>query len=234
VAKKEEGTFKTFYGDIVCEDHVSHIAPPLRHLPVEVSSLTNDPSNARLHSKNGNTKLANTLNKYGQQKPVVFDPETRCVIAGNGLLEASRDELGWRYIAAVATQLDGADQRGFAIADNRTAEFSEWDLDQLNLEIEALELAGYTDFDMIDIGVSEDDMLEIETEIARGVKKKAVEIKDDESPDTEKTYEIVISCGSRDKRDSILSAIEGADAVALASLLPGVSAKRKERKSSDG
>lgn len=48
------------------------------------------------------------------------------VRAGNGLLAAAR-ELGWLEVAAVVVDMDDATATRFAIADNRVAEFSEWD-----------------------------------------------------------------------------------------------------------
>jgi len=59
------------------------------------------------------------------------------VVAGNGTLEAAKS-LGWTEIAAVTTNLQGAEARGFAIADNRTAELAEWDVVRLSEELQAL------------------------------------------------------------------------------------------------
>jgi hypothetical protein len=48
------------------------------------------------------------------------------VLAGNGLLAAAQ-KLGWQTLQCVRTELKGEKATAFAIADNRTAELSDWD-----------------------------------------------------------------------------------------------------------
>ena len=76
--------------------------------------------------------MVESLGRFGQRKPIVVRADG-IVVAGNGTLEAARD-LGWVELAV--TEVDGlseADVRAFALADNRTAELSEWDEDALAL-----------------------------------------------------------------------------------------------------
>ena len=104
----------------------------LRH----VESLSLDPKNARAHDDRNLQAIADSLRRFGQQKPIVVAPDGT-VLAGNGTLAAAK-HLGWAEIAAITTDLEGPDARGFAIADNRTAELAEWDVVQLSVELEAL------------------------------------------------------------------------------------------------
>lgn len=129
------------------EADVAHIAPELRAHAVLLGSLLRDPANLRSHPERSVAAIAASLRRFGQQKPVVADA-SGVVVAGNGMHEAA-ERLGWRFIAAVGTDLAGVDRAGFAIADNRIAELSVWDEPALRsvlaeLPAEAAEAAGYT------------------------------------------------------------------------------------------
>ena len=67
------------------------------------------------------------------------DPNNLIVEAGNGTLQAALAS-GWQYIAVVLVEDDPKTARGFSLADNRTAELAEWDLDLLAGQIDAIEL----------------------------------------------------------------------------------------------
>jgi len=88
----------------------------------KISELKNDPANARKHSPRNLKAIRDSLDVFGQQKPIVVDARG-VVIAGNGTLEAARD-LGWDEIDVAVTDLDPAHAQAFGIADNRTAELA--------------------------------------------------------------------------------------------------------------
>ena len=108
---------------------------------VDISTLTTDPANARVHNKRNLDAIKGSLKRFGQQKPIVVDPDGR-VVAGNGTLEAARS-LGWEKIAVVRTPLDGPEAVAYAIADNRGAELAAW-----NYEALAAQLRELTDSDV--------------------------------------------------------------------------------------
>jgi ParB-like chromosome segregation protein Spo0J len=99
----------------------------IQHLPI--SDLSEDPANARRHGQRNLEQIKGSLRRFGQQKPIVVDA-TNVVRAGNGTLAAARS-LGWTTIAAVRSDLAGADLTAYAIADNRSAELAEWDAEVL-------------------------------------------------------------------------------------------------------
>ena len=115
----------------------------------KIAELKNDPANARKHSPRNLKAIRDSLDVFGQQKPIVIDSRG-VVIAGNGTLEAAR-ELGWDDIAVAVTDLDPAHAQAFGIADNRTAELAEWDTDILGQLLEGM------DSDLADI-LSIDDL----------------------------------------------------------------------------
>ena len=118
---------------------------------INISDLACDPANVRAHDGKNLDAIKASLQRFGQQKPIVVD-EKGIVIAGNGTLTAAR-ALGWDAINIVRTELAGAEATAYAIADNRTAELAEWDdealakqLSALQIEDEALvEAAGFSD-----------------------------------------------------------------------------------------
>lgn len=120
---------------------------------IPLNKLVFDPSNARKHSKKNLDAIVGSLKTFGQQKPIVVDSDNR-VIAGNGTLTAAM-ELGWSEISAVRTKLKGAEAKAFALADNRTSELAEWDIDILNDQLFELKEVG---FDIEDIGFSVKDI----------------------------------------------------------------------------
>ena len=96
---------------------------------VKVKDLLNDPANVRKHDERNIESIKASLQRFGQQKPIVVDGKG-IVVAGNGTLMAAKS-LGWKEIQIVRTELDGVDATAYAIADNRSAELAVWDDDAL-------------------------------------------------------------------------------------------------------
>lgn len=122
---------------------------------VPTASLILDPANARKHSKKNLEAIKGSLARFGQQKPIVVSQDN-VVIAGNGTLEAAR-ALGWADIEVMRSSLTGSDITAYAIADNRSAELAEWDLDILPGALKALG----EEFDLGEIGFDAKDLSRI-------------------------------------------------------------------------
>ena len=104
---------------------------------VNLDLLKLDESNARLHNERNINVICNSLERFGQQKPIVIDGDN-VVIAGNGTLEAAL-KLGWEKIDVVQTELVGDEARAYALADNRTNDLSEWHFNTLVDELGKLD-----------------------------------------------------------------------------------------------
>ena len=121
---------------------------------VKIETLVFDPANARKHGEKNLAAIKSSLQRFGQQKPIVVDANG-VVRAGNGTLAAAK-ALGWKEIAIVRSPLSGSEATAYAIADNRTSELAEWDDDVLSqtlaaLQIEDEELAIASGFDAKEI-----------------------------------------------------------------------------------
>ncbi len=123
---------------------------------IAIESLKLDPKNARSHDDRNILAIVSSLSRFGQVKPVVID-KTGVVRAGNGVVIAAR-KLGWKTVKAVRVDLPESELTAFAIADNRTAELSEWDAEALFDSLEALKIENiFPD----DIGFSDEDLAAI-------------------------------------------------------------------------
>ena len=106
-----------------------NITSDLLPLATPIDDMHLDPVNAR--TGHDVERIAASLAQYGQRKPIVVNrSERNKVEAGNGTWQGAKLN-GWTHVAAVFVEDDPMTAVGFALADNRTAELSRWDLDVL-------------------------------------------------------------------------------------------------------
>jgi ParB-like chromosome segregation protein Spo0J len=123
----------------------------------KVDSLRYDPNNVRLHTDRNLEAVKASYDRFGQQRPILIS-EDGIVVAGNCQLAAARD-LGWEEIQVQVTSLkDASEIKAYAIADNRTNEFGEWDLKGLSSQLEELK---EIDFDFDSVGFDEKEINKI-------------------------------------------------------------------------
>lgn len=151
-----------------------------------LKDLTPDPANLRRHPERNIEAIMASLRRFGQQKPIVADKDG-IVWAGNGTLEAAK-RLGWETIEVVRTNLTGVEATAFAIADNRTSELADWDLDGLDVMLKSLSEQG---FELSDIGFSQGDVEEL---LGKDQWESEQDAEDDVHPDVyQERISIVVS-----------------------------------------
>jgi len=117
------------------------LAPRISIVYRAIDQLKPDPANPRLHSKKQIRQIANSIETFGFNVPVLVDAELN-VIAGHGRLLACR-ELGWSEVPTLCLDhLTPAQARAFAIADNRLTEIATWDDRLLAEQLKDLSLLG--------------------------------------------------------------------------------------------
>ncbi len=120
--------------------------PDLHIEYLAIAELNPNPRNARLHSKKQLHQIAASISAFGFNVPVLID-QGNVIIAGHGRVEAART-LGLATVPVLRIEhLSAAQQRAFALADNKIALNASWDPAMLELdlkELSALEL----DFDL--------------------------------------------------------------------------------------
>ena len=115
------------------------------YLPLD--KLTPYENNARKHEKADLQTIENSINQFGMCDPIGIWSDKNIIVEGHGRLLALK-ELG--YTEAPCIRLDhltDEQRKAYAIAHNKTAEMSEWDIEKLESELAELQ-----DFDMEQFG----------------------------------------------------------------------------------
>lgn len=132
---------------------------PLEVTYLRTTSLKPDPRNPRVHSDKHVRQIAQSIESFGFNVPLLIDDQQK-VIAGHGRLLAAL-KLGWDTVPTIRlSHLSESQRTAFLIADNRLTENSSWDKRLLGEQLKILsELE--LDFDLETIGfeVSEIDLL---------------------------------------------------------------------------
>src|SRR6267143_1608411 len=106
-----------------------------------VDELKLDPANPRVHSKKQIRQLANSIEAFDFNVPILIDRDGK-VVAGHGRLLACR-ELGITEVPTLCLEhLSPAQARAFMIADNRLTEIATWDDRLLAQQLKDLSLLG--------------------------------------------------------------------------------------------
>ena len=115
-----------------------------------------------------------SIEKFGFKQPIIVD-SNRVIIAGHTRLEAAKS-LGMAEVPCiVADDLTDAQVKALRLADNKVAEFSEWEMNLLGEELG--ELAEISDIDMGDFGF---DLTEFDN---IGMDAEEKEVVEDEVPE---------------------------------------------------
>lgn len=144
---------------------------------ININELHEYENNPR-QNENAVEAVAASIREFGFKVPIVIDADN-VIVAGHTRLKAAK-LLGLDKVPCiVADDLTPEQVKAFRVADNKTAELAEWDIEKL--EIELAELSDF-DFDMSVFG-----FVEQETE--------PTEIIEDEPPEVDEESEPVAKLG---------------------------------------
>ncbi|KLU65710.1 DNA adenine methyltransferase YhdJ [Desulfosporosinus acididurans] len=123
----------------------------------DIIPYKNNPRNNELAVK----RVAESIREFGFKVPIVLDKNYE-IVAGHTRLKAAL-ELGLKTVPCIiANDLTDAQIKAFRLADNKTAELAEWNLEMLNIELEELNKLELN-FSMADFGFDLESMDEQET-----------------------------------------------------------------------
>ena len=113
----------------------------------------NNPRN----NENAIDKVASSIQEFGFKVPIVVDKDN-VVINGHTRLLASK-KLGLEEVPCIiADDLSEAQIKAFRIADNKVSEYSTWDMELLQIELEALcemgidmEITGFNEIECMEM-----------------------------------------------------------------------------------
>lgn len=116
---------------------------------MDVDSLIPYANNPRLND-NAVDAVAASIKEFGFKVPIVVDCEN-VIINGHTRLKAAH-KLGLKQVPViVADDLTPEQVKAFRLADNKTGELAEWDMDKLDIELDSI-----ADIDMGDFGFDVD------------------------------------------------------------------------------
>ena len=127
---------------------------------VRVSDLKPYPKNAKKHPAEQITHVANSIQRFGWQQPLVIDGKNNIVI-GHCRLLAAKELKQIEVPCVVADTLTEEEAKSLRLADNKTNE-SEWDFDLLGVELD-----GIFDIDMSQFGFGNLDLIDANLEADR-------------------------------------------------------------------
>lgn len=173
---------------------------PMNIIDVELDKLKPYENNPRFNDE-GVEKVANSIKEFGFKNPIILDKDN-VIVCGHTRWKAAQ-KLGLKYVPCIiADDLTPEQVKAFRLVDNKTAEFSDWDMDALNQE-----LANILDFDMSLFGFM-DDMPDIDLDITGNKYSTNIQIPQ---------YEITGECPAlealvdEEKTNSLLGKIEQAN-----------------------
>ena len=124
-----------------------------------INTLQSDHKNARKRTDRSAQLIKESLEKYGAARSIVIDEENR-ILAGNGTIEGAKaagiknvriiETDGNEVIAVKRIGLSEDEKVGLALADNRTADLSEWDAEMLHQLGEEHDLSPWFDQEDLD------------------------------------------------------------------------------------
>ena len=131
---------------------------------LSINSLTPYEQNPRKNER-AVQKVLSSIKEFGFQQPIVIDKDN-VIVCGHTRYVAAK-ELGLKEVpVVVAEDLSEAQIKAYRIADNKTADFSEWDEQLLKLELEDLE---GLDFDLNLTGFDQSELDELLSQAVEGV-----------------------------------------------------------------
>ncbi|HTV71279.1 MAG TPA: DNA methyltransferase [Rhizobiaceae bacterium] len=114
------------------------------YLPLQ--ALKPYPKNARTHSKKQVRQIAQSIERFGFNNPILIDG-SNMILAGHGRVEAAR-HLGLAEVPCVRIEhMTPDERRAYVLADNKLAQNATWDDEVLAEELQAL-LDVELDFDI--------------------------------------------------------------------------------------
>jgi len=131
----------------------------------DINSIKPYENNPRKLKDSAIEKVAKSLKEYGFRQPIVVDKD-KIIVAGHTRFRASK-KLGLKEVPiTIVDNLTEEQINAYRIADNRTAEESEWDNELLKMEIKDLEAK---DFKLDLLGFNEDQLNDLLFEEKQGL-----------------------------------------------------------------
>lgn len=108
----------------------------IEYIPVD--QLKAYERNARKHGDIDVNAIAESIKHFGFKDPIGIWSEKKVIVEGHGRLLAAK-KLGMKEVPVIRLDdLTDEERRGYALAHNKTAELSSWEMDTLDAELDEL------------------------------------------------------------------------------------------------
>lgn len=124
---------------------------PLRTVELVIDEVKPYSKNPRMN-QDAIAKVADSIREYGFQQPIVVD-KNKVIIVGHTRYLAAK-ELGMKKVpVVVADKLTPKQVKAYRIADNKVAEYSDWDNELLKGELKGLDdiFTGFTEPELLNL-----------------------------------------------------------------------------------
>lgn len=157
--------------------------------------------------------VANSISEFGFKSPIIVD-RNLVIIAGHTRLKAAKS-LGMKEVPVViASDLTEEQAKALRLADNKTGELAEWDLDLLQGELDALA----DDFDMELFGFGDTDLEVEDVDLIDLVETEVPEVPEEPRTKTGQMFRLgrhVLLCGDSAKAEDMDRLMSGTKAQLL-------------------
>lgn len=161
----------------------------MKIIDVAITSLKEYENNPRNNDKSVE-KVAASIREFGFKVPIVID-KNNVIVCGHTRVRAAKRLKLDVVPCIVADDLTPEQIRAFRLADNKTSEFSDWDIEKLDAELAALEL-DMTLFGFED-GTSKD---------------KSTTERKDLSDAVSEVYEVIVECADENEQEEIFNRLQ--------------------------
>lgn len=116
---------------------MTNTQPPLKITPTPINNIHEAPNNPRIIPPKAVEIVANSIQRFGWKQPIVTTT-TGEILAGHTRYRAAK-KLGHTTVPVhVANDLTEEEAQAYRIADNRSSDFSSWDIPTLIDELDGL------------------------------------------------------------------------------------------------
>lgn len=179
----------------------------MKVIEMDINEVKPYENNPRIN-EGGVEATANSIKEFGWQQPLVVDKD-HVIIVGHTRLKAA-EKLGLKKVpVVVASGLSEEQVKAYRLADNKTGELSDWNIDMLDIELGDIEELDMSDFGFDDsVDIFDDDQEVSEDEF------------DEEVPDEPKAklgqiYQLGrhrLMCGDSTDPDQVATLLDGKEA----------------------
>ena len=157
-------------------------------IDIEIARLKEYENNPRKNDK-AIAKVAASIREFGFKVPIVID-SNNVIVCGHTRLKAAQS-LGLAVVPCiVADDLTDEQIKAFRLADNKTSEFADWDIEKLDEELAALEI------DMTLFGFKD------------GTTSAGATEREDLSEKVAEVYEVIVECADEIEQEEIFNRLQ--------------------------